>query len=167
MCQADKLSFSDLPEELFLSGTIFKQIFHFNEQSDSLMIRWIEELLFYNLFHLTDRRVRVCVCVCVCVCVFVCVCKCMFWTNSVIALVHLFCLFQRKHFVCLFCFRISCATAGLTMAFITFYRLQPTRSSPMAMPVARPAYRRSSTSDHMQSPGRSALLIEAGWLFNV
>ncbi|XP_070204277.1 BCAS3 microtubule associated cell migration factor-like isoform X3 [Littorina saxatilis] len=42
--------------------------------------------------------------------------------------------------------------------------LQPTRSSPVAMPVARPAYRRSSTSDHMPSPGRSAgtLLIEAG-----
>lgn len=42
--------------------------------------------------------------------------------------------------------------------------LQPQRSSPMAMPVARPAYRRSSTSDHMASPGRSAgtLLIEAG-----
>ncbi|XP_076452638.1 BCAS3 microtubule associated cell migration factor-like [Babylonia areolata] len=42
--------------------------------------------------------------------------------------------------------------------------LQPTRSSPMAMPVARPAYRRSSNSDHMPSPGRSAgaLLIEAG-----
>ncbi|KAK7474430.1 hypothetical protein BaRGS_00034313 [Batillaria attramentaria] len=45
-------------------------------------------------------------------------------------------------------------------------KLQPTRSSPMAMPVARPAYRRSSGSEYTQSPGRSAgtapLLIEAG-----
>ncbi|XP_025089227.1 breast carcinoma-amplified sequence 3-like isoform X1 [Pomacea canaliculata] len=45
-------------------------------------------------------------------------------------------------------------------------RLHPPRSSPMAMPVARPAYRRSSGSEYTPSPGRSAaaapLLIEAG-----
>ncbi|XP_059170422.1 BCAS3 microtubule associated cell migration factor-like [Physella acuta] len=45
-------------------------------------------------------------------------------------------------------------------------KLHPSRSSPVAMPTTRPAYRRSSTSDRTTSPGRSAnaapVYIEAG-----
>ncbi|GFR86101.1 breast carcinoma-amplified sequence 3-like protein [Elysia marginata] len=46
-------------------------------------------------------------------------------------------------------------------------KLNPSRSSPVAMPNARPAYRRSSTSERTTSPGRSSasslpLYIEAG-----
>ncbi|CAG5121641.1 unnamed protein product, partial [Candidula unifasciata] len=45
-------------------------------------------------------------------------------------------------------------------------KIHPSRSSPVAMPNTRPAYRRSSTSERTTSPGRSAssvpLYIEAG-----
>lgn len=42
-------------------------------------------------------------------------------------------------------------------------RIQPARSSPVAMPNARPAYRRTG-SDSTSSPGKNStpLLIEAG-----
>ncbi|XP_050411358.1 BCAS3 microtubule associated cell migration factor isoform X1 [Patella vulgata] len=43
-------------------------------------------------------------------------------------------------------------------------KLQPTRSSPVAMPTARPAYRRASATEYAHSPNPhvSPLLIEAG-----
>lgn len=52
---------------------------------------------------------------------------------------------------------------------VIIVRLQPTRSNPVSMPNARPAYRRLSGSDSSPSPGHSMgiqsggpLLIEAG-----
>lgn len=52
--------------------------------------------------------------------------------------------------------------------FLYTYRLQPTRSNPVSMPNARPAYRRLSGSDCSPVPGQGVgaqsvpMVIEAG-----